>query len=227
MAEERPTAASERRYQTHIAVLLAAAALTTALIGARTANLAGAAGGAWETGVRVQAKRGVARTSAEFLVHTAALPNVAKFQEARIRTKEYLRELRRSDLTQVEYEALRVLALVESERTKAMFDAIATEQGYFDEQNYDNFDLDRRLADERRESLRGLEDPQEVRAAGDDRSTDAVSEALAGLPAALAILLVSIAQVVSQTRKALLWAGAIALTASITAALALEVVAFH
>jgi hypothetical protein len=37
MAEERPAAAPERRFQTQIALLLAAAAVTTALIGARTA----------------------------------------------------------------------------------------------------------------------------------------------------------------------------------------------
>ena len=221
--------ASDRRYQTHIAVLLAAAALTTALIGARTANLASAAGGRWETGVRAQVKRGVARTSAEHLVHTSVLPNVTAFQESWIRAKEYLRELKRSDLTRSELEALRLLAQVESSSAEAMFGVLATEKGYFDGSNYDIFALDRRLADQRQESLRRFEDPKEVRASGDNLSTEAVTEALAGLPAALAILLGSIAQAVrhARKRKAFLWAGAAALATSIAVAITLEVVVFH
>ena len=99
---------------------------------------------------------------------------------------------------------------------------------YFDGSNYDTFALDRRLADQCQESLRRFEDLKEVHATGDNLSTEAVTQALAGLPAALAILLGSITQAVRDTRKALfLWAGTAALAASIAMAITLEVVTFQ
>jgi hypothetical protein len=228
MAEERPTAASERRYQTRIAVLLAAAAVTTGLIGARTANLAGAAGGEWESAVRVQVKGSAARTTGELFVHGDAIPNVASFQKALIRSKEYISELERGDeLTSAEFEALRVLALAQTTRAAGLRSSVTREEDYFEDETFEKFDLDRKLADQRRENVSGLEDPADVRTGGDDFSTHAAAEALAGLPAALAFLFGSVAQALGRGRKAVWWAGAIALATSVAAAVTLEVVMFR
>lgn len=85
MKDEQPTDAPTSRYQTHIAVLLVAAAVITALIGARTADLAGAAGGKWEKAIRVQAKLGAARTETERYIYGDVVPRVMLFQKHRIR----------------------------------------------------------------------------------------------------------------------------------------------
>jgi hypothetical protein len=223
MAEERPAAAPERRFQTQIALLLAAAAVTTALIGARTAYLAGSAGGKWETGVRTQVKRDAAATQAELLVFGNSVPGVARYQEARIRAQEYLLQHIRQlgELTPAESEALLVLAQIESQREKAMSSVVAEERRYLDG---DNYDLDRRLADQRERDLQGFDDVTEVREEGNDLSTRAVAEALAGLPAAFAILLGSLARVLRRGRRAALWGGGLAVASSWVAAIALEVV---
>jgi hypothetical protein len=223
VAEQRSTAASSRPNQTHVAVLLAAAAITTALIGARTASLHGAAGGEWETGVRAEVRRGAAATTADISVFGSAVINVTHFQEAWIRAKEYLGELaRRDDLRPGERTALEVLAVIEAERAKVKAGLGAREERYFD--GYDRFDLERLLADERRRSERRYEDPALLRAAGDVYSRRALAEAVAGLPAAFAFLLVSLAQVLRRGNSIAMGAGAVSIVISIALAVTFEVV---
>ena len=173
MVEERPAAAPRREYQTRIAILLAAAAVTTALVGARTANLAGSAGGEWESAVRVEVKRAAARTTAEILVYGTTVPNVASYQESLIKSQEYLAgfdsfdEL--VDLTAAEVEALSVLATVKDEEARSMEELVGRDEEFFVRGDLEEgFDLRRKLAAQRGADLSSVEEPAAIRGEGDD-----------------------------------------------------------
>jgi hypothetical protein len=228
MEEERSAAAPGREYQTRIAVLLAAAAVTTALVGARTANLIGSAGGNWESAVREEVKQGAARTTGEILVYGATLPNVTSYQETKIRAEEYLAGVDSLDeifaLTSAELDALNDLHRIYDETAKPMENTFGEDDRYFAAGDRTaGFDLERKLADQRAADLSSFEDPSQIRAAGDDRSKRGIVAALAGVLAAVAFLLGSVANALVRGKLVAWWAGAAVLAVAIVGAVVLEV----
>lgn len=228
MVEERPAAAPKREYQTRIAILLAAAAVTTALVGARTANLAGSAGGEWESAVRVEVKRAAARTTAEIFVYGSTVLDVTSYQESLIRSQEYAAAFDSLDelvaLTTPEFEALSILAQLHGEEARSLEEVVARDERYFvGGELGGGFDLQRKLADQRGEDLSAIEMPAAIRAEGDDLSKRGVAEALVGVLAAVAFLLGSVANALGRGRLLAWWAGAAVLAVAVGAAVVLEV----
>jgi hypothetical protein len=219
-------AASVRRHETYVAVLLAAATVATTLIAARTADLAGAAGGSWEQAVRVQIRQSALRTENELYVYGDPVTVVTQYQAARLRAAAYAQALARDGLTQRERASLSVVAAAEQQLAAALRDAAAGETPWLRGSD-ETYDLDGRLADEQRRSSGALAGAEEVRAAGDESSRRAVVEALAAVPAALAFLLASAAQARRRSARIFLLAGAAMLFLSVGGALALEVVPFR
>jgi hypothetical protein len=214
-------AASEIRSRAAIAALLAAAAVTIAVLGARASDLAGAAGGRWEQAVRAQVKQSALKTEDELYVYGDPVTLARQHEAARIRAEEYRRELSRRDLTPAQRASLLALAAVE--------ESVAADRGlalavHLDAAGADGaaFDLAGALARERREGAAALAGAREATAAGDDLSTRAAVEALLVVPAALAFLLGSAARARPQSAGPLLLAGTIALAASLVAAVAAE-----
>jgi hypothetical protein len=140
--------------------------------------------------VRVEVKRGAARTAGELLVYGNTLPTVTGFQRTLVRAKEYLAELGRPEgLSFAESEALEVLAQVQVETARSLTESVGSEERYLAAGPEGPFDLRARLADQRRTDVLAIEDPAVIRAAGDDLSKRAAVEASAGLLAAFAFLL--------------------------------------
>jgi hypothetical protein len=216
-----PSAASDRRYQTAVAALLAAATVATTLIGARTADLAGAAGGAWEKAVRVQVKQSALRTENELFVYGDPVTVVTQYQAARVRAAAYAEALARGRLTQSERASLAVFASAERQLAAALRGVAVGESAWLRGETYD---LTGRLAGEQSRAAGASAGVHEVRAAGDTSSRRAVAEALAAVPAALAFLLGSAAQARPRSAKTLLLAGVVVLSISLVAAIVLEAV---
>ena len=214
--------APDHRYQTHVALLLAAAAIATTLIGARTADLSGAASGSWEKAVRTQVKQSALRTESELFVYGDPVVVVTQYQAAQMRADAYAQALERPELTQDERATLAVFSSAERQVALALHDVALHQSGLIGQQG--SHDLADLLAHEQRGARGALAGAEQVRAAGDESSKHAVLEAVAALPAAVAFLLGSAAQARPRSAKALLLAGTALLVASIGAAVALEVV---
>jgi hypothetical protein len=175
--------------------------------------------------VRVEVKRGAARTAGELLVYGNTLPTVTGFQRTLVRAKEYLAELGRPEgLSFAESEALEVLAQVQVETARSLTESVGSEERYLAAGPEGPFDLRARLADQRRTDVLAIEDPAVIRAAGDDLSKRAAVEASAGLLAAFAFLLASLANALRRGRLVTWWAGAGVLGLAVGAAVVLELV---
>ena len=225
MAEPRSTAADERPDGTRIALLLAAAALTIALVGARAENLRGSAGGEWASAVRVESKRQAASTTGQILVYGSTLPNVVGLQRALIRAKAYLSALAPGNLAPADEAALRVLAQVEAASAQSLAPSLAADRAFFRANDLTQpFDLSTRLAAQESRDVQGIETAAGVRAEGDTLSKRSLAEALVVIPAAFAFLLGSLANAIPRRRLAVWWLGVAVLAVALGAAATLEVV---
>jgi len=216
-------AVSGTSFEVRVAVLLAAAAIVAGVIGARRDDFAGGASGDWSRAVRVEVKRSVATTSADQLVYGTTVPNVAQLQEATVEAKAYLAELGRgSGLTEAERDALGVRARLEYTRSIELARTTVADAAYFGADHYSRFDLGRALADERRDSLRGLENPVTVQKDGDRLSRFSIADGVAEILVAVVVLLASVAVALGGARPAVLRAGAGVLVVSVAILVAVE-----
>jgi hypothetical protein len=196
-----------------VAVLLAAAAIVAGVIGARRDDFAGGASGDWSRAVRVEVKRSLATTSADQLVYGTRVPNVAQLQEATVQAKAYLAEL----------DALGVRARIEYTRSIELARTTTADAGYFGADHYSRFDLRRALLDERRDSVRGLEDPVAVQNDGDRLSRFSIADGVAEILVAVVVLLASVAVAIgAAARPAVLRVGAGVLVVSVAILIAVE-----
>jgi hypothetical protein len=219
----RARGSPETSFELRVALLLAATAIAAGAIGARRDDLAGGAGGDWARAVRVEIKRSIATTSADQLVYGTTVPNVAQLQQATVQAKAYLAELGGDPgLTAAERDALGIRARTEYERSIALAGA-GTAASYFGPDHYSRFDLRRALADKRRDSVRGLEDPVAIRSDGDTLSDYSVADGVAQVLVAVVVLLASVAIVVKRARSAVLLAGFAVLAVGVTVLVAVEV----
>ena len=211
-------------FEVRVAVLLAATAIAAGVIGARRDDLAGGAGGHWAKAVRVEVKRGVATTSADQLVYGTTVPNVAQLQQATVQAKAYLAELASDPgLTGAERDALRIRAQVEYTRSIELARTGIIAARYFGADHYSRFELKRALGDQRRDSVRGLEDPVAVRREGDRLSRFSIADGVAEILVALVVLLASVAVAFRGARAAALRAGVAVLAVSVAVFVAVEV----
>lgn len=219
----RLRAVSGMGFDIRVALLLAAAAIAAGITGARRDDLAGGAGGQWAKAVRVEIKRGVATTSADQLVYGTTVPNVAQLQQATVQAKAYLAELASDPgLTGAERDALRMRAQIGYTRSIELAQT-GINARYFGPDHYSRFDLKRALGDQRRDSVRGLENPGAVRREGDRLSRFSLADGLAELLVAVVVLLASVAVAVQGARTVALRAGVAVLAVSGAVLVAVEV----
>lgn len=214
---------SKMSFEVRVAVVLAAAAIVGGVIGARRDDFAGGASGDWSRAVRVEVKRSLATTSADQLVYGTTVPNVAQLQEATVRAKAYLAELgSASGLTEAERDALGVRARIEYTRSIELARTTVGDAGYFGADHYSRFDLRRALLDERRHSVRGLEDPVAIQQGGDRLSRFSIADGFAEILVAVVVLLASVAVALGARRPAVLRVGAAVLVVSVAVFVAVE-----
>lgn len=197
--------------QTTPAILLAAAAILTAVVGARAAMLKGEASGDWDSAVRVEVKQGAADISDESRAHDEA--GVAgDIAEGLLRSVELRNQALLAD-------SFTAQALAFESNTS---EQVARTQGTPDERYFGadgSFDLSGRIAD-----LRAQQDigeplaPEQLQEQGDELGRRAALMALAAVPAALAILLGSLAQGFTQRRRLLMALGLVSLALGVAVA---------
>ncbi|HEX3330756.1 MAG TPA: hypothetical protein VHS27_12605 [Gaiellales bacterium] len=210
-------------FEVRVAVLLAAAAIVAGVIGARRDDFAGGASGDWSRAVRLEVKRSLATTSADQLIYGTTVPNVAQLQEATVQAKAYLAELgSASGLTAAERDALGVRARIEYTRSIALARTTVADARYFGADHYSRFDLGRALLDERRDSVRGVEDPVRVQAGGDRLSRFSIADGVAEILVAVVVLLASVAVALGAKRPAVLRVAAAVLVVSVAVSVAVE-----
>jgi hypothetical protein len=221
-----PPAAADHRYQTQIALLLAAAAVCVAVLGARTSDFAGSASGKWQSSVRVQVKQSALATEDQLYTYGDPVTMATQYETAWIRANEYRREFARHDLTPSQRDSLTALAAAE-EMVAHHFRPAASRIGTRIEKGGNgDFNLAKKLSAEQRASQRTVASAQQVRAGGDTQSRRAAFEALLAIPAGLAFLLGSVAQARPQGARFLVRFGAIVLAMTVVAAIAAEIVRF-
>jgi len=210
-------------FEVRVAVLLAAAAIVAGVIGARRDDFAGGASGDWSRAVGVEVKRSLATTSADQLIYGTTVPNVAQLQEATVQAKAYLAELgSASGLTAAERDALGVRARIEYTRSIALARTTVPDARYFGADHYSRFHLGRALLDERRDSVRGVEDPVTVQAGGDRLSRFSIADGVAEILVAVVVLLASVAVALGAKRPAVLRVAAAVLVLSVAVSVAVE-----
>lgn len=215
--------ASEGRHATRLALLLAAAALTTCVIGARAGEVLGGAAGQWDKGVRDQAKSSALRIEGEIYVYGDPVARAIQFQKTRIRADELLDELAGPDVDARARDLLKIVANVERSRADDAEKVLADDATFVDASGDYAFELARRIDAEQQESRAVSVTAGHDQSAGDELSRRALLEALAAVPAAVAFLLASIAQARRREPTTFVPAlGATMVALSLAAAVALE-----
>lgn len=190
--------------QTAPAIVLAAAAILIAVVGARAAMLKGQASSHWDSAVRVEVKLGASEISDASLARNEA-GVAADIAERLLRSVELRNQVQISDTVTAQ------TLLSESEVLRQ----VAATQGQPDERFFGSdgsFDLPGRIADLRsRQDTGEASSPEELVEQGDELARRASLMALAALPAALAILLASLAQPFPRRRALLVVLALVAL----------------
>jgi hypothetical protein len=196
------------------AVLLAAAAIVTALVGARASMLKGDASGDWESAIRVELKQGAATTIDEQTAYGEAAV-AGRTAEALLRANELGGAADRLDTIGARTLLVEARVLLQTAEDNTRLAPAAASFSAAD----GAFDLDRRLDDlSRRRDVGEALSPAELQERGDTAARRAALTALAAVPAALAILLGGLAQAFARARAPLVVLGIVALTASVALA---------
>lgn len=204
-----------------VALLLGAAAVLAAIIGARAAALSSEAGDHWQEALRTETKRAAAALEDTRVVYSEELRPALQVVEARL-----LRDEMEAAAAAAPGAAARALR-IETEVQAAVIDTIERTSELATAPEYalpgGGVDLGRRLADARmaKPDVVAL-DPDAAMAAGDARAALAIRMMLALLPVSVAALLGALAQPFARRRRILLGAGLAALGAGAAAALAVE-----
>jgi hypothetical protein len=206
-----------------IALLLGAAAILAAVIGARASALASDAGDAWQSALRSEVKRAAAVTEDVRYLYQVELQPALGAVEARLLRDELTSAA--AGLSGAVQTALQVEADVQAALLGALEPSseLATTPGYALPAG--GLDLGRRLADLRAKypDLLAL-DPDAAMAAGDATAAKSDRMMLALLPLSVAALLGALAQPFARRRRLLLAAGVVALGIGAVAAAAVELV---
>jgi hypothetical protein len=204
-----------------VALLLGAAAVLAAIVGARAAALTNEAGDAWQEALRTETKRAAAALQDTQVVYSEELQPALQVVEARLLRDEM--EAAAAATSGAVARALRIEAEVQA----AVIDTIEPTSELATAPEYalpaGGVDLGRRLADARaaKQDVVAL-DPDAVMAAGDARAGLASAMMLALLPVSIAALLGALAQPFARRRRLLLGAGLVALGTGAAVAVAVE-----
>jgi hypothetical protein len=215
----------ERVFQsaTAPAILLASAAIVTAVAGARASMLKGEASGAWESAIRVELKEGAATTIDEQTAYGEAAV-AGRTAEALTRADELTGAAAGIDAFSARalLTEARVLLQTAEDNTRLAPAAVrftATDGA---------FDLKRRLADlAQRQDVSEPLSPARLREQGDSAGRRASVMTLAAIPAALAILLAGLAQARRRAREPLVAVGLLLLAAAVAVAVVAEAASFR
>ena len=205
-----------------MALLLGAAAIVAAIIGARSAALANEAGDAWQDALRTATRRAAAVLEDVRYLYQVEVPPAFQVVGARIQRDEMAARASGAAAPAVA-DALRL----ETQVHQAVIDTIEPASDLATDPVYalpgGGLDLGRRLADARAGSPDALAlDPDALMATGDERADQASRLMLTLLPVSLAALFGALAQPFARRRGLLLAAGTLALGIGGAAALAME-----
>jgi hypothetical protein len=219
----RPSPAGAPTAGPGVAILLAAAALVAAVIGARVAFRSFTATSLWQQSVREQTKQAAAYVESLRFVYTSEEPLAFQLSEARFRAEELARvapSLRGTDRTAVDME--QALQEYRSSGQLAEASTLYNDPRY---QTPDGFDIAKRLADVRNEDPDLLTiDPERTRAAGNRASNHAVRLLATTIVVALAFMFGTLAQGFPGRRRMFLSVGTVVLVIGAASAAVVEVV---
>lgn len=206
-----------------VAILLAAAAIVAAVVGARVAFRSFTATNLRQQSVREQTKQAAAYVESLRFVYTSEEPLAFELSEARFRAEELARvapSLRGTDRVAVDVEQ----ALQEYLSSGQLAEASTL----YNDPRYrtpDGFDIAKRLADVRNEDPDLLTiDPVRTRAAGNRASNHAVRLLATTIVVAVAFMCGTLAQGFPARRRAFLSLGTTMLLAGVVSAAVVEVV---
>lgn len=224
MAEATVAAAPGRTFgDVPVALLLAAAAVVAAAIGARAALLAGDAGDAWQSAVREQVRHGAFVVNDSLLLYGNDLPQVTELARTTALARAYAAEAQK--LASTDPQAALGLALEAQLQAASRTSVLGAMRAVIPYVGDDRFRIEQRRADLNRASLAGAADPVAVQRRGDRLGRRAALETAATIPAAVAFLLGSLARAFPRRRRPFVYAGGALLAACIALALALEAAA--
>ncbi len=207
-----------------LALLLAAAAVVAALLGARASLLSGEASSAWQEAVRQEVKSAAAVVEDLRFVYESEADQAYRVIQARVRAEEFRIASDRAS------EPIRSLLVAEAVAQEQVAEALTTGSEIAADERYarpdGGFDLGLRLADVRNRypDLVAIR-PDEPQGEGDRLSRQAVLMTAATIPVAATFLLGALAQVIPRRRQPLLVAALLFLLAGGAAGLVVELVA--
>lgn len=205
-----------------VAILLALAALTAAVIGGRVAFRSFTATSLWQQSVREETKRSAAYVETLRFVYTSEQPVAFALTEARFRAEELAKVaegLSGLDRTVVELE--QALQEYLSSGQVAAASPLFNDERYRGEKG---FDIAKRVADIRNEDPEFLAiDPDRTRRAGNRASAHAVRLLATTIVVAVAFMFGSLAQGFPRRRQGFLSAGTALLALGIVSAAVVEV----
>ena len=213
----------ERRHGPGVAILLAAAAVATAVIGGRAAFLSADASTNWQSSVRLQAKEAAAYVEDIRYLYTVEVPQAVRLAEAQARSEELGRAAAStSGLPQS-------LLTVDQHVEDAVVNALTPTFPLTADPTYrigPGYDLGRRLADVRNQNPELVNmHPERTSRLGDRFADRSIHLVAATVLVAGAFLLGSLAQGFPRRRRPFLAGGTVLLAAGLVAAVVAEAVA--
>jgi hypothetical protein len=203
-----------------VALVLAAAAVAAALVGARVSYLSGVANGSWQSTVRLEVKRSISVVESERYLYQVELPSAVEILRIRLVLQEL--ETAAATATGSTKQALIAEIDVQTEILKVLeHGSILAAPTYALPSG--GLDLGRRLADLRADypNIVAL-DPLASRRAGDDASSTARALTFGLLPISLCAFVAALAQAWARRRKVLLQCGLVSLAVGVAMTLGVE-----
>jgi hypothetical protein len=219
-----PTPTVEQPSDRPLAILLGAAAILAAVLGAHASFLANDSSAAWQQAVRIEVKHAAAMVEDVRFVYGDEAPQAYRVLEARVRSKSF------SDAADSATREIQAVLLAEAFTHEQVAAALEPSSELARDARYrlpdGSVDVARRLADQRATSpdLVAL-DPEAAQASGDRFASHALLVLAAALPLGFTFLLGALARAFPRGRRSFLLAGTAALVGSLVAALAVELVA--
>jgi hypothetical protein len=219
-----PTPTIEQPSDRPLAILLGAAAILAAVLGARASFLASDSSAAWQQAVRIEVKHAAAMVEDVRFVYGDEAPQAYRVLEARVRSQAF------SDAADPATGQIRAVLLAEAFTHEQVAAALEPSSELARDPRYrlpdGSVDVARRLADQRASApdLVAL-DPEAAQASGDRLASHALLILAAALPLGFTFLLGALARAFPRGRRSFLLAGTAALVGSLVAALAVELVA--
>jgi hypothetical protein len=207
-----------------VAILLAVAAVATAVIGGRAAFMSADASSNWQSSVRTQVKQAAAYVEDIRYLYTVEVPQAVRVAEAEARARELAGATRTS--TGLTQSLLTVEQNIESNLAATLSPNFALTADPKYQQPGGGYDIGRRLADIRNEhpDLVAL-DPGRIAEVGDDFAVRAIRLVASTVLVAGAFLFGALAQAFRRRRGLFLGAGTTLLVAGLVAAALAEVTA--